>query len=170
MTAISAEGGTLPDPFTIVEAPTLGGDILVQVDRALHPNLAQIPTVTQRGTQPAVETTVALTEIQRIDDDRRDHHPHDDPTSSTTPLSSPPLSPNTTSPLRTDSKPCRVDLDALERKIRSIGERIDRMLLIGDAQHTPHCRYCLILNPMPHPLLQLILPVPLLDALTLMRL
>jgi len=137
MTAISAEGGTLPDPFTIVEAPTLSGDILVQVDQAPHPNLAQIPTVTQRGTQPAVETTVAPTKFQRIDDDRRDHHPHDDPTSSTTPLSSPPLSPNTTSPLRTDSKPCRVDLDALERKIRSIGERIDRMLLIGDAQHTP---------------------------------
>jgi len=144
MTAISAEGGTLPDPFTIVEAPTLGGNILVQVDRALHPNLAQIPTVTQRGTQPTVETTIALTEIQRIDDDRRDHHPHDDPTSSTTPLLSPPLSLNT--PLfRMDSQPCRIDLNTLEWKIRSIGERIDRMLLIGDARHTPP------LLALPHP-------------------
>jgi len=143
MTAISAEGGTLPDHFTIVDSPIIGGDTLVQVDPAPHPNLAPILTVPQRGTRPAVETAVALPELQCFDDDRRDHQLRDDTTSSTIPLLSSQLSLNA-SPTRKDPKPRRVDLDALERKIRSIGEKLDRMLLTVDDRHAP------LLPALPH--------------------
>ncbi len=60
----------LPDHFTIVDSLTIGGDTLVQVDSALCLNLAPILTVPQRGTRPAVETIVAPSELQCIDDDR----------------------------------------------------------------------------------------------------
>jgi len=114
---------------------------LVQEDSAPRPHLTQIPTDPQRGTQPAVETAVAPSEFQCIDDDRRDHQPHDDTTASTTPLSPLHLSPNAsllpTDPqsCRVDPQPCRVNLNALERKISSIGEKIDRLLLNDDNRH-----------------------------------
>jgi len=169
MTAISAAGGTLPDHFTIVNSPIIGGATLVQVDSAPHLVLDQIPTVPQRGTRPAVETPVAPPEIQRIDNARRDHQSHDDTTASTTLPLTPQLSPNTY-PLSPDPQPCRVDLDALERKIRSIGARIDRMLLTADNRHAPHRRSCLLPNPLPHLPLQPILAFKLLLVLTSTRL
>jgi len=49
MTATLAEGGMLPDHFTIVNLPTISGDTLVQEDSAPCLNLTQIPTDPQRG-------------------------------------------------------------------------------------------------------------------------
>jgi len=82
--ATLANGGTIPDHFTIVDSPITSGNTLVQVESTPLLDLPQIPMVLQHGTQPTVETAVALQEIQCIDDAHQDHQPHNE-------LTTPPL-------------------------------------------------------------------------------
>jgi len=63
----------------------------------------------------------------------------------------PQLSPSA-SPSSIDSQPCHVNLDDLERKIHSIGKKIDRLLTNGYCNASPHATDPQILHLLPNPM------------------
>ncbi len=93
----------------------------------LSPN----PIVLQRGTVTAVDNSVANLLSAGFDDDprRRTHHDILRPLPTSSPdTPNPPVNPDNLN----DTQSSRIDLDALERKIRRIGEKIDRLLSVTD--------------------------------------
>ena len=57
----------------MVVSPMSRGNTVVHFVSMVAPNIPVAPIAPQHGTQPAVETTVALQEIQCIDDDHCNH-------------------------------------------------------------------------------------------------
>jgi len=117
MTASPAAGEPAPTECIMVAPPTSGGNTVMHFVSTETPDIPVVPTVLQHGTQHAVETAVANIPFQRfnVSPQRATHHGL---SAALSPLDSdahPPCSPSNLSP----ATPCpRVDLDAIERKIR----------------------------------------------------
>ncbi len=110
---------------------------------ALHPILINL----QRGTDHAVERSVAKTFLEGFDDDPRQCIYHDLPPP---PFTLSPATPNSSANSNNlpATQPSRCDLDALEWKIHSIGKWINRMLSIVDDDDDDNT--LLIPTPYPH--------------------
>jgi len=137
MKAISADGDGSPDRRPIVSPSNIEGNTWALSPAS--PPIASHPTLIdlQRGTEHAVERSVAKTSSDGFDDDprRRTHHE----------LPLPLLPPSTdtltfpASPINsTATQPRRHNLDALERKIRrSLEEDFQHLTHNGDASSRP---------------------------------
>ena len=131
MTAILADGERPSDQQTVVPPPNNEGNIreLVSAPPPIVPQ--PNPIALLHGTDTAVENPVANSPSERFDDNprRRTHHDLPPPLLTLPPDTLHlPVNPTTIN----DSPSSRIDLDALERKIRSIGEKIDRLLSVTD--------------------------------------
>jgi len=130
MTAIPADGDRFSDQRPMVSPPNTEGNTWY-LDSAPPPIVLQPnPIVLQRGTATAVDNSIANLLSEGFDDDpcRRTHHDIPRPllTSPNTP--NPPVNPDNQNNIQTS----QIDLDALERKILRIGEKINRLLSVND--------------------------------------
>jgi len=117
MTASPAAGEPASTECIMVAPPTSGGNAMVHFVSTETPDIPVAPTVLQRSTQHAVETAVANIPFQRSNVSPQRAINHDLP-APLSPLDSddhPPCSPSNLSPAT--PRP-RIDLDAIERKIR----------------------------------------------------
>jgi len=87
MMASVANGDPLPDCFTIVDPPAVGGHTMVKIKLTLPCILHPTPAVSQHGTSTAVETAIANNKTQWPNDHDGAMH-HDEPSSLLFPLDS----------------------------------------------------------------------------------
>jgi len=124
MMAIPADGDHSSNQRPMVSPPNTEGNTW-DLDSAPPPIVLQPnPIVLQHGTATAIDNSIANLLSEGFDDDPRQctHHDIPQPLRTLSPSTpNPPVNPDNLNNIQTS----RIDLDALERKICSIGKKID---------------------------------------------